>query len=173
MAELTYETYAQILGGGRFVGGGLIEEKDKPKTRGDELLLKEHESLHKEVEVHILALRKAEDYCLLAVGGVWTWLISYRMVESPLIFLPTILTFLFYMKRLSIDAAIRRFHSHLMEVEKKFAVEGWEHHIHNTTDWIGRYSHLYYWTIFVGSVTLAISLFTHRYQLPEMPNPVR
>ena len=84
-------------------------------TPAEDFRLKEFEVVRKEIELQLGALRRPEDYCLLAVDGVWTWLLTAQLANSLASFLPFVLAVLFYVKRLSLEANIAMFHTYIMD----------------------------------------------------------
>ncbi len=136
---------------------------DENKIDTSKISIAEYSALRNEIEKNITAIHRTDEICLIAWGGILTWFFSAKPVIPDAAFLlPSALTALLFLRRISIEKSIDVFHSYLLEVERRFNHEGWEHFIHpiyhsnKKRDPITRWSWLYYGCMCVFGFSLYI-----------------
>lgn len=131
------------------------------KPRDDyerQYFLQEFETLHKEIDELIKALREAEDRCVLSIGALWAWILSTSPARPAILLLPSILGALFFLKRRSIDLRIEQLGNYLRKQEADCDIKGWEHFNRKLSDPISKWSNIFYGVITGMSLVVGILL---------------
>jgi hypothetical protein len=96
-----------------------------------DFLLKEYESLRKEIEWMLTDIRALERNVLVAVGVTWAWLFTQKNLPGWVWFFPCLFVALGCVRALGIIKAFGHFRDYIAKIESAFLPgenpEGWEH----------------------------------------------
>lgn len=129
-----------------------------------EFLLLEYECLRDEVLEALKEIPANEKWALLVSGAFWTLFASTPERNVLIAFtpwLPSALTFLFFLRWRALEDKFLVFEEYLLRVESGLAIEGfgWEAHLRgsrkNRFRWFRWYGWLFWGLLFVGNVVLA------------------
>jgi hypothetical protein len=102
-----------------------------PQTQ--QFLLDEFNTLRREIEAQMGALRDLIQYALLVSAAIWTWLFTRtkRGLPSIAAFIPPLLSVLLCARALTLSLQIGKIGNYIFEVEQKLGLPaglGWEHY---------------------------------------------
>ena len=99
----------------------------EPLNKLETFRLEEFQSLRKEIELYLAECRSQERYTLIALGAIWAWLISNRIHNGFLWFIPVVLTLSASIRMLAMLGHFNHLGDYIKSTETVFGTEGWEH----------------------------------------------
>jgi hypothetical protein len=128
-------------------------------------LLKEHDNLRKEIEELEKHLYTTENFALLISGGFWAWILTnsqWGKNFSAILFVPAIISFLLFIRWISLGRSMSLVGRYLLQIEKEFNLPhdlGWENYLlKKRSYWVIIYHIIYFFTIFIGNLLMALKI---------------
>lgn len=132
----------------------------KPDTK--EFLLKEYETLKREVEIRIKHLFTIFYYSLVACSAVWIWIYSNIEIVKKIeiiLWLPFIIVVVSFYRNITLNNDIKKIGDYIKNLENEFKLPnnlGWETSLRGTKrNW---YSSSYWWEIIYWIILLLLNL---------------
>ena len=138
-----------------------------------EFLIKEYESLRKEIEWMLTDIRALERNVLVAVGVTWAWLFTNKDLPGWVWLFPCLFVALGCVRAVGMVRAFGHFRDYITKIESTFLPdknpEGWEHFCNGKTgastgSWI-------FWTLLVLT-TLSVALARGRFSSAPFLEPL-
>lgn len=132
----------------------------KLAAKNSEFYLKEYEALRKELDWQLDYLRSLEKFVALAVGGIWTWLVTHSPAKWTW-FIPVVFVALGILRSISVYQHFGQLHEYLKRIETAFSASddpgGWEHFLGWQSQSLSK-SSIGFWTVLLFA-TVGIALY--------------
>lgn len=126
-----------------------------------DFLLSEHSSLREEVIGLTKEISALQRNALYLSGALWAWFASQATPAEPafILYLPTVLSALIFLRTITIDALIGNIDNYLLKMKEKVGVPdslGWEKYLKNISKPFRSVWNIIYWSFLIaGNAILA------------------
>jgi hypothetical protein len=106
---------------------------DENKKRTDTFALTEYAAIREEAKWIIEQVDRLENTALIFSGAIWAWVgtQAWKLIYIPVVWLPLVLSILFFIKRESLRRSLGEVAEYMMTIENHFIPQGggWEHYL--------------------------------------------